>query len=129
MYLYYRYIIIAGIGLMFLPLLLLGDILQPTITMAFFFLGLAILMIGASIPMYYQSKRMNVTDERIKKIQYKGIAMAFSVAFPIFFLITYLTTQGILELSAQQIFWIFAILIGAATLLFQTYYKRKGDIE
>lgn len=129
MYMYYRYLILIGLALIFLPLFFLWDILPAMAAVLLFFTGLVLLTIGTISSAYHYFKGQEVMDERTRKISYKGTAIAFFVTIPILFVLTAVEDRGIIELSVRQFFWIFIILFALTSLFFQTYYKRKGDID
>ena len=129
MYMYARYLILLGLGLSFIPILLLRDFIPAMIAVILFFVGIILVLAGSIYMTYKTSQGTIVLDERTKKITYKGIAMALFVTIPILIIINGLATQGAVELSIQQFFWIFLLLFAFIALLFQTYYKRKGDID
>lgn len=81
--------------------------------------------------LYYHIKYREVPskDERIRKIANAGLAYSWVITFLIITAIFWIDYFNWFEITVQQVVGIiyFGMIISA--LIFQTYFKRMGDVE
>ncbi|ABR54230.1 putative hypothetical protein [Methanococcus vannielii SB] len=81
--------------------------------------------------LYYHIKYREIPskDERIRKTANAGLAYSWVTTFLIITLIFWIDYFKWLEITIQQVIGLIYFVMIISALLFQTYFKKMGDIE
>jgi len=122
--------IIAGMGVLCIGISFVGFLtptpLLPGTPMMGMVFGMVLLLV------HWRMKRQDgdrgLQDERSRRIGTYGIACSWYLTYIVVILLATAISLGGMQIPAESVIFVLLLLMPISTLLFQTYYNRKGDV-